>query len=182
MLSYRQDRNVPRAAGFTLLEVMIAVFVLSVGLLGLALLQTTGLRLNTDSYSRTQATYAAYDIIDRMRASVKGLSSNADVTAALANYEVPSTAAAATAVSNYESCKASTCNCSSSACNAAQLATFDLGQWYNQQDRLVPGAKDAGRGLIDVNNNLVTITMSWMEQDDEGAVKKQQAWSVEIYR
>ena len=50
--------------GFSLLEVLISLAVLSVGLLGLAALQTVGLRINHDSYQRTQATIMAYDIAD----------------------------------------------------------------------------------------------------------------------
>lgn len=55
--------------GFTLIEVMVAVVVLSIGLLGLAALQTTGLRNNHSAYYRSQATFLAYDITDRMRAN-----------------------------------------------------------------------------------------------------------------
>lgn len=54
-------------AGFTLVEVMVAVLVLSVGLLGFAALQTRGLRLNHDALIRTQATFLANDMMDRMR-------------------------------------------------------------------------------------------------------------------
>ena len=59
--------------GFTLLEVMVALLVLSIGLLGLIALQTTGLRETQMSYSRTQATLLGYDITDRMRANVAGV-------------------------------------------------------------------------------------------------------------
>jgi len=53
--------------GFTLLEVMIAVFILAVGLLGLANLQVLSLKNNHSAQYRTSATVIAYDIIDRMR-------------------------------------------------------------------------------------------------------------------
>lgn len=63
-----RSKLLPRSAqGFTLLEVLIAVVVLSVGLLGLARLQTAGLRQNHSAFMRSQATMLAYDIIDRMR-------------------------------------------------------------------------------------------------------------------
>ncbi|MFT7413440.1 MAG: type IV pilus assembly protein PilV [Methylophagaceae bacterium] len=65
--------------GFTLLEVMIAVFVLAVGLLGLANLQMLSLKNNHSAQYRTSATILAYDIIDRMR-----LNRTADYTLALA--------------------------------------------------------------------------------------------------
>jgi type IV pilus assembly protein PilV len=55
--------------GFTLLEVLIALLILSIGLLGLAALQTVGLRSNQMAVMRTQATHQAYDMTDRMRAN-----------------------------------------------------------------------------------------------------------------
>ncbi len=58
-----------RSRGFTLLEVLIAVVVLSIGLLGLAGLQATGLRNNHSAYLRSQATMLAHDIFERMRAN-----------------------------------------------------------------------------------------------------------------
>lgn len=53
--------------GFTLLEVLVAIVVLSVGLLGLAGLMATSLRNTHSAYQRTQAAWLAYDVIDRMR-------------------------------------------------------------------------------------------------------------------
>ena len=79
--------------GFTLLEVLIALLVLAIGLLGLAALQTTGLRSNTMATTRTHATQLAYDIADRMRANVAGsYTTNIDnaVTAILNGYALAS--------------------------------------------------------------------------------------------
>lgn len=168
---------ISRARGFTLIEVLVALFVLAVGLLGLALLQTTGLRLNTDSYSRTQATYAAYDIIDKMRANASTLS----------NYLIATTADANSKRTAYAACKTTTCNCATNECTPTQLATYDLGQWYDQQDRLVPGAKDAGdagqRATISINANTVVVTMNWYEQENQGTspALRQESWTVGIF-
>lgn len=56
--------------GFTLLEVLIAIVIFSIGMLGLASLQIIGFRLTSDSLLRTQATILANDMIDRMRSNV----------------------------------------------------------------------------------------------------------------
>ncbi len=60
-------------AGFSLVEVLVAVFVLSVGMLGLAALQVAGLRSNESAQQRTDVTLAAYDVIDRLRADPRSL-------------------------------------------------------------------------------------------------------------
>ncbi len=70
-----------KQSGFSLLEVLIALLVLSIGLLGLAALQTTGLRSNEMASMRTTATQLAYDISDRMRANPVGVANNEYVLA-----------------------------------------------------------------------------------------------------
>ena len=60
-------------SGFTMLEVLVAMVVLSVGLLSLAGLQVISLRTNHSSYLRTQATIQSYDIMDRMRVNADGV-------------------------------------------------------------------------------------------------------------
>lgn len=56
-----------REQGFSLLEVLITVFILAVGLLGLAGLQAKSLKNNHSSLHRTSAIVLSYDIVDRMR-------------------------------------------------------------------------------------------------------------------
>jgi len=76
------NRNlIPKDSGFTLLEVLIALLVLAIGLLGLAALQTTGLRANQMASMRTLATQVAYDMTDRMRANQVGMAANQYVIA-----------------------------------------------------------------------------------------------------
>ncbi len=57
-----------RQHGFTLVEVLVTIIIMSVGLLGVVGLQLASMRSNHSAYLRTQATLAAYDLIDRMRA------------------------------------------------------------------------------------------------------------------
>lgn len=54
-------------AGFNLIEVMIAVVLLSLGLLGMALLQSTALRAGQSSSERTVATMLSYQLLDMVR-------------------------------------------------------------------------------------------------------------------
>ncbi|MEE4331533.1 MAG: type IV pilus modification protein PilV [Wenzhouxiangella sp.] len=55
--------------GVTLIEVLITVLVVSVGLLGLAALQTFALQSGNTAYQRSQATNVAYEALDFMRAN-----------------------------------------------------------------------------------------------------------------
>jgi type IV pilus assembly protein PilV len=73
MLKRKQSSTLyPRSKyvlGFTLIEVLVTIVVVSIGLLGLAGLQINGLRANVSSEARSKATLLANDIIERMRAN-----------------------------------------------------------------------------------------------------------------
>ncbi|MCI0506027.1 MAG: type IV pilus modification protein PilV [Gammaproteobacteria bacterium] len=61
-------------AGFTLIEILIAVVILSIGLLGMAGIQLQGLRGTTSSTLRSDATILANDIAERVHANIDGVS------------------------------------------------------------------------------------------------------------
>ena len=58
-----------RPSGFTLVEALVALVVLSVGLLGIAALYVETLRANRTALHRTEAVNLATDIADRMRSN-----------------------------------------------------------------------------------------------------------------
>jgi len=138
-------RQRPRQNGFTLMEVLIALLVLSIGLLGLAALQTIGLRSNQMANMRTVATQQAYDMSDRMRANPSGLAAQDYVQAVTDTVTTPAV------------------NCNNETCTPAQMAAFDLAAWMTAVNRL-PG----GRGGIvrDASGTLVkhTIQVYWDEE------------------
>lgn len=63
-------RILNRTRGFTLLEVLIAVLVFSLGLLGVAGLMVVSVRTNHSAYLRTQASFLAESMADRMRGNL----------------------------------------------------------------------------------------------------------------
>ncbi|HVI57475.1 MAG TPA: type IV pilus modification protein PilV [Luteimonas sp.] len=69
--------------GVGLIEVLIAVLVLAIGLLGIAALQATTLRAGQSSFERSQAVIQTYTILDRMRANV--------AQARIGAYDIPKT-------------------------------------------------------------------------------------------
>jgi type IV pilus assembly protein PilV len=149
--------------GFSLVEVLVALLVLSIGLLGLAALQTTSLQYNTGSYLRTQATFLAYDIIDRMRANTTAV---ADGGA----YDIPTAAAATPFLTSTDP------TCDTSSCSSVNMAAYDLGKWYKRMGLVLPGAS-TNPATIDINaSEMVTITIRWMERD----LSMSQTWTVQL--
>ena len=61
--------NTPKSRGFSLVEVLVTMLVLSVGLLGFGSLQINALKNNQSAFHRSQATMLAYDVLDFMRAN-----------------------------------------------------------------------------------------------------------------
>lgn len=145
--------------GFSMIEVLVALLVLSIGLLGLAALQTTGLKLNHQSYERTQAVMQAYDIIDRMRANRSG--SNRAINGTYESVAIGSTPGST--------------DCLSVSCNVSQLAEFDIRQWNSTNANLLMDGKGAiCRGTfsgdltgctIDTNISIFRIAITWKEND-----------------
>jgi len=68
MKSLPASPNLPRQRGMTLIEILVAMVLLSIGLLGLAGLQLRGMQVNQGSAVRSQAAIVAEDLADRMRA------------------------------------------------------------------------------------------------------------------
>jgi len=100
--------------GLTLIEVLIAVVVLAIGLLGIAGLQSAALSNNLISYQYTQASTLAQAMIERMRANRDAVRGGAYAIAA--NATPPSAAV----------------NCAASNCTSAQQAQWDIAAIYTQ--------------------------------------------------
>jgi type IV pilus assembly protein PilV len=132
--------------GFTLLEVLIALLILSIGLLGLASLQTNGLRSNQMASMRTTATQLAYDIADRMRANPVGVDAQ--------NYVI--------AVNDADPVIPAGENCENVTCSASQMATYDLAQWRGAVGSLPGGTSSIAR-IVTGSVVTHTITVYWDE-------------------
>lgn len=100
-----------KPSGFTLLEVMVAMVIFSIGLLGLAGMQAQSVQFSHSAYLRSQATFYAYDILEKMRAN--------RVVASTNSYDTILTDAGTD-----NSCYDDLGNCS-----ATQLAAHDIFDW-----------------------------------------------------
>src|SRR5215469_7388300 len=112
-----------RRNGFTLLEVLIALLVFSLGLLGLAGLLVVSVKTNHSAYLRTQASFLAHGMADRMRANSLGLWNGS-----YAHNTLSSTAGAALTSAGTPTIK----NCTTASCGYSDIAARDLAVFDNQ--------------------------------------------------
>jgi type IV pilus assembly protein PilV len=129
----------PLASGVSLLDVLIALLVLSVGLLGIAALQIMSKSSNSEALQRTTATMLAQSMIERMRANPGG--GAAYCAAAAAGWPFPNPGT----VCRVPSCTGSACN----VCTPDQMAAWDLYEWGQAMEGVAEkrGSADTG-GLV----------------------------------
>ena len=148
-----ERRSCRRHAGYSLLEVMVALGVLSIGMLGLAGMQVVTLKNSTGSYMRSQAAVFAQDLADRMRANPAGVVAG--------SYLVPNPNTAPTNPG---------ISCNGSNCSSTQMAQVDLWQWYSGGLTVLPRLKvqtactPPTAGVCPGAANAIrTITVMWDE-------------------
>jgi type IV pilus assembly protein PilV len=124
-----------RAGGFTLVEILVAVVVISVGLLGVAGLHAWSLHNTYDALVRSHASALAGDIADRMRANR---------AAALAEDPSPYNVEYGTFVAD------------------ATTAKKDVAEWKKVLVAQLP--KGDGKISVDADTRIVTITIKWGER------------------
>jgi type IV pilus assembly protein PilV len=137
---------VDRNRGFTLIEALVALVVLSIGMLGIAALYVEGLRASRAALVRTEAVTLATDMADRIRA-------NRDAGAA---YE----GAAAVAAD-------ADCEAGGAGCTPAELAAHDLFIWGEAIGDALPGGSGSVTHLdLDPNDGtppVYEVTVTWTE-------------------
>ena len=126
--------------GFGLIEILVAVLVLAIGLLGMASLQSNGIQMTTGALSRTQAVLLTEDIIERARANRGELTS----------YAVPAVTPPA-------------CDLTYTVSNTV-VATDDVAEWINSVSCLLPG----GNATVVINGAVMTVTVSWQARSSQG--------------
>lgn len=158
-------------SGFTLLEVLIAIFVFSIGLLGVASMMSVAIRNNHNGYLRTQANFLVNSMIDRMHVNQVGLWTNNYDSIAVTGGPMPSGGLG--------------CDDLSSTCDASQLAARDAAAWAVSIGQLLPaGAQGtvqcntppmpflitAGSNWVPVPSYTGTcaVTVSWNESNEQG--------------
>lgn len=159
-----------RTRGFTMIELLVAVLVMGIGVLGVAGLQLVSLQNNRESLARAEAVSLAYDILDRIRLNPGGGVAGADYDGV-----------------DFEDDPPVETNCIDANCSEAQMVNFDLASWkcslgaYHEHDtctgmrdnELIPDSDVQpglanGDGSIAVDaDGVVTVSVRWTGFDNQ---------------
>ncbi|NND91535.1 MAG: type IV pilus modification protein PilV [Granulosicoccus sp.] len=141
--------------GVGLIEILIAVIIMSMGFLAAARMQVEGMRFSQSAYHQSQAYFLANDMIDRMRSNIPGVEQG--------HYSAETTSATA-----------SSPGCDVIQCNPLGIARQDLFDWSASLHPLqtvtgfipaLPGtATTPAQGeIIDMGNGVFAVVMRWNE-------------------
>lgn len=140
------SNHIKSESGFTMVEVLVALVVLAIGLLGIAALYLNSLQAGRTAIYRTQAVNLVADLADRIRA-------NRTATAA---YGIVFTGASVDVPACY----------TTAGCTPGALAASDLSRWKADITQLLPN----GQGQVVViplvgpgEPTSYVITVQWAE-------------------
>jgi type IV pilus assembly protein PilV len=132
--------------GSSLVEVMVALFVLAIGLLGVLAMQSKSMQYNQSAHVYSQAVYLANDMAERIRSNINNtISYIGSIPAA-----------------------APTTNCSAIACNAADLAAWDKYVWNENVKKALPSGKGEIVSSTGVTPAHLKVTVSFDDSRSEG--------------
>ena len=141
-----------------MIELLVAVVIMAVGILGIAGLQVVALQQNRSALMRAEASQLANDVMDRIRV-------NPDVIySALIDADPSSTAR----------------NCNQDNCTPTEMAEFDIAQWkcsLNSTDADgnpfsicntfgIKGSLPEAEGSISKSGNIYTVKVRWVHDSD----------------
>lgn len=147
-------RKIKNQSGFSLVELIVAMSVMAIGIVGAVATQATAKRSGVDASQRSLAVFFAHDMLERMRLNKTQINA----------YQGTAYGTGSFSVSNQVDCSAN------NYCNPEQLALYDTFQWHlNLAGRTVinsEGSRVGGllkpTGCVENNNGYVTIVVSWL--------------------
>jgi type IV pilus assembly protein PilV len=154
-------RIIKRQAGFTMIEVLVALIIIVLGLLGLAGMQVRMQQAEFESYQRTQALILLYDMVDRINTH--------RVTASCFAF----TSGTGTPYLGVSANASPACTVSDTTNNAAAVTSM------NEWSSLLQGAAVSGnagamvgaRGCVSLNAGVYTVAVAWQGTVDTSEPK-----------
>ena len=145
-----------RESGFTLIEALIALFIVMIGLLGVAGMQALAIHNSTQAHIRSQASLDAHSLASIIR------SNHAYWTAATAPGTVNIAVSGVT-----QSSLAATTDCSTTNCTAAESAAYSLNDWAKVLQDLPSGttATITRAAVAGTAPSAYRVTLQWSEKN-----------------
>lgn len=140
------NHSTKNQAGSSLIEVVVALFVLAIGMLGVLSMQVKSMQFNQSAYYYSQATYLANEILEGMR------SNRSIANAYLIELDDPSPTGIAD------------CAADGVTCTPLQLRDYNLSQWRDN----IESTLTSGRSSIERNGDYYAITVQF--DDSRGNV------------
>lgn len=148
-----------RGAG--LIEALVAILVLSIGLLGMVGMQTASIKYEQTGWVRSALSSNISSLADRIRANA---SADADAYTFSRTYAAERASIEATPLPNTYLTPAKDCN--TTACTNDELAAYDLVVWRNDLNQQLPGAvgfvTPTGVKGVDLRFG---VTVAWFNKD-----------------
>lgn len=140
-----------RERGFSMIEVLVTLLIISLALLGTAGLQAYSMRLNQGGQFRTQAVFLVSDLAERIEANKA------------ASYEMTWDFAASGA---YDISGSNPQDCLNASCSSANLATFDKWQWQRRvgDPNVLPQSSWTVTRAVVGTLSTYTIVVSWVDR------------------
>ncbi len=161
----KKSINYSKNTGFSLMEILVSLIVLSVGLLGLSGLQIAAIKGTNDAHFRNEASFLLMDTSNRMRSNRQGMN---DYLASVTDTTI-SLSCASEGIAN--------CEGADSNCSAIDLAKYDLNEMAcNAQNKLPTGAielvkiaapvTDCGVA-VGIADAYYSLSFSWIETEQK---------------
>jgi len=135
-----------KTQGFTIIEVLVSLMILSVAVLALGVLQIVSIQNTQGGYMRTQATILAYDMIDSMRANIPAVTNG--------NYSLTF----ATATPAPVNCYGPAADCAS-----GQMAVSDINRWRTVLANYLPSGNGEITTALNATTTQVTVSVQWLD-------------------
>lgn len=162
-----------KSKGFSMVELLVAVLVMGIGVLGITGLQVVSLQNNRAALMQADATQLAYSMLDRIRANPAGTPRGQAYNGLAIDADPPSAG-----------------NCVANNCSAAQMVNFDQALWkcqlgkFNEHeecvslrdndllpaDTLQPGLPNGDGAVVISGAGMIQVTVQWSGLD--GAVRR----------